>query len=126
MSEENKIDIKQLQLIVLQESENPEMQKLDSNVYNSISKYIGDLKSDEYHGVDAKIKNVLLDMITELASLLLKLRLEKASLTNTNSSALLDEEKHILDSQKELEERKEMLRSRILNGKSELMGSNDQ
>ena len=126
MSEENKIDIKYLQLLVLQESENDAMQKLDSNLYNSISKYIGDLKNEGCDGIEAKIKNTLLDMITELTSFLLKLRLEKASLNNSNSSALLDVEKYILDSQKEMEERKDTILSRILNGKSELLGSNDQ
>jgi|TARA_B100001750_G_C15351348_1_gene517346 DNA replication factor GINS len=126
MSEENKINTKYLQLLVLQESENNAIQKLDSNIYNSISEFISDLKSEEYDGIDAKIKNTLLDMITELTSFLLKLRLEKASLNDSNSSALLDVEKYILDSQKEMEERKEMILSRILNGKSELLGSNDQ
>jgi len=126
MSEENKIDVKHLQLLVLQESENDAMQKLDSNLYNSISKFIGYLKSDECDGINAKIKNALLDMVTELASSLLKLRLEKASLNNSNSSTLLDVEKYILDSQKEMEERKETILSRIMNGKPELLGSNDQ
>ena len=126
MSEENKIDIKHLQLLVLQESENNVMQKLDSNLYNSISKFIEDLKSKECDGIDAKIKNTLLDMVTDLTTSLLRLRLEKTSLDNSNSSALLDVEKYILDSQKEMEERKEMILSRILNGKSELLRSNDQ
>ena len=126
MSEENKIDVKHLQLLVLQESENNVMQKLDSNLYNSISKFIEDLKSKECDGIDAKIKNTLLDMVTDLTTSLLRLRLEKTSLDNSNSSALLDVEKYILDSQKEMEERKEMILSRILNGKSELLGSNDQ
>ena len=126
MSEENKIDIKYLQLLVLHESENDTIQKLDSNLYNSISKYIGILKAEERDGINAKLKNALLDMIIELTSFLLKLRLEKASLNNSNSSVLLDVEKHILDSQKEMEERKEMILSRIMNGKPELLGSNDQ
>ena len=126
MSEENKIDIKHLQLLVLQESENDAMQKLDSNLYNSISKYIGILKSEECDGIDAKIKNSLLDMIIELSSFLLKLRLEKASLKDSNSFMLLNVEKYILDSQKEMEERKEAILSGISNGKSELLGSNDQ
>jgi len=126
MSEEKKIDIKHLQLLVLQESENDAMQKLDSNLYNSISKYIGILKSEECDGIDAKIKNSLLDMIIELSSFLLKLRLEKASLKDSNSFMLLNVEKYILDSQKEMEERKEAILSGISNGKSELLGSNDQ
>ena len=126
MSEENKIDIKHLQLLVLQESENDVMQKLDSNLYNSISKFIGDLKSEECDGIEAKIKNSLLDMLTDLTSSLLNLRLEKASLNSSNSSALLDVEKYILDSQKEMEERRETILSRIFNGKPELLGSHDQ
>ena len=126
MSEENKIHIKYLQLLDLHESENDTIQKLDSNLYNSISKYIGILKAEERDGINAKLKNALLDMIIELTSVLLKLRLEKASLNNSNSSVLLDVEKHILDSQKEMEERKEMILSGIMNGKSELLGSNDQ
>ena len=126
MSEENKIDIKHLQLLVLQESENDVMQKLDSNLYNSISKFIGDLKSEECDGIDAKIKNTLLDMVTEITSSLLKLRLEKAYLNNSNSFVLLDVEKYILDSQKEMEERKKTILSRIMNGKPELLGSNNQ
>ena len=126
MSEENKIDIKYLQLLVLHESENDTIQKLDSNLYNSISKYIGILKAEERDGINAKLKNALLDMIIELTSFLLKLRLEKASLNDLNSSALLDVEKYILNSQKEMEQKKEMILSRIMNGKSELLGSNDQ
>ena len=62
MSEENKIDIKYLQLLVLQESENDAMQKLDSNLYNSISKFIGDLKSEECDGIDAKISSSARDI----------------------------------------------------------------
>jgi hypothetical protein len=48
---------------------------------------------------------------------LLKLRLEKATLENSNQSVLLDEEKYILDSKKEMLERKEVILSGILNGK---------
>ena len=84
------------------------------------------MKAEERDGINAKLKNALLDMIIELTSFLLKLRLEKASLNNSNSSVLLDVEKYILDSQKEMEERKEMILSGIMNGKSELLGSNDQ
>ena len=40
MSEENKIDVKYLQAFVLRETENDQIQKLDSNFYNLISKFI--------------------------------------------------------------------------------------
>ena len=126
MSEQDEISINHLYAIVSLESENNTIQEVDSNIYRSISKLIGNLKSKEYDGIEAKIKNALIDMIYELASSLLKLRLEKALLENSERSMLLDEEKLILNSQQEMQEKKEEFLSGILNGKSELLGSNDQ
>jgi len=68
----------------------------------------------------------MVEMTTEMTSLFLKIRLEKAVLDDSDKSSLLAEEKYILDSQKEMEERKETILSRILNGKSKLLESNEQ
>jgi len=101
----------------LQESESDTMQEIDSNLYNSISELIKNLKSEEYDGVKAKINQAMISMITDTTSALLKLRLEKAILENSNQSVLLNEEKYILDSKKEMLERRETILSGILNGK---------
>ena len=116
MSEENKISVEYLQSLVLRESETDVIQKLDSNLYSSISKFIGNLNIAEYDGLEAKIKKTLVDMVTDMTSFLLKLRLQKAVLDNSNSSTLLDIEKYILDSNDEMSERKENLLSGVLNG----------
>ena len=123
MSQPNPINITSLHTFVLQESENEAIQELNPNFYESLSKYIGELKNEEYDGVEEKIKNSLLSMVTEDASLILKLRLEKAISTSSNQSMLLDEEKYILDSQKEMEERKGIILSGILSGKTKLLES---
>ena len=117
MSEQNKININYLQRLVLQESESDTMQEIDSNLYNSISELIKNLKSEEYDGIKAKINQAMISMITDTTSALLKLRLEKAILENSNQSVLLNEEKYILDSKKEMLERRETILSGILNGK---------
>ncbi len=117
MSDQNKINIKYLHTLVLQESESDTIQEIDSNLYNSVSKFIKNLKSEEYDGVEAKINQAMISMITDTTSTLLKLRLEKAILENSNQSILLNEEKYILDSKKEMLERKETILSGILNGK---------
>ena len=117
MSEQNKISINYLHILVLQESESDTIQEIDSNLYNSVSKFIKNLKSEEYDGVEAKINQAMINMITGTTSTLLKLRLEKAILENSNQSILLNEEKYILDSKKEMLERKETILSGILNGK---------
>jgi len=123
MSQPSPINISFLHTFILQESENEAIQKLDPNFYESLSKYIGDLKNEEREGAEDKIKNSLLSMVTNIASLLLKLRLEKAISTGSDQLTLLDEEKYILDSQKEMEERKGIILSGILNGKTKLLES---
>jgi DNA replication factor GINS len=117
MAEQNKININYLHRLTLQESETDTIQKIDSNLYNSISDLIKNLKSEDYDGVKEKINQAMIKMISDTTSVLLKLRLEKATLENSNQSVLLDEEKYILDSKKEMLERKEVILSGILNGK---------
>ena len=117
MSEQNKISIKYLHTLVLREYETDTVQEIDSNLYNSISGLIKNLKSEEYDGIKAKINQTMIDMVTDTTSALLKLRLEKATFESSNQSVLLDEEKYILNSRKEMTERKETILSGILNGK---------
>jgi len=117
MAEQNKININYLNTLALQESETDTIQEIDSNLYNSISDLIKNLKSEGYDGVKEKINQTMIKMISDTTSVLLKLRLEKATLENSNQSVLLDEEKYILDSKKEMLERKEVILSGILNGK---------
>jgi len=117
MAEQNKIDIKYLHTLALQESETDTIQEIDSNLYNSISDLIKNLKNESYDGVKEKINQAMIKMISDTTSVLLKLRLEKATLENSNHSVLLDEEKYILDSKKEMLERKGVILSGILNGK---------
>jgi len=117
MAEQNKININYLHTLALQESETDTIQEIDSNLYNSISDLIKNLKSENYDGVKEKINQAMIKMISDTTSALLKLRLEKATLENSNQSVLLDEEKYILDSKKEMLERKEVILSGILNGK---------
>ena len=117
MSEQNEISIKHLHTLVLRESETDVIQEIDSNLYNSISELLKNLKSEEYDGIKAKINQVMINMVTDTTSTLLKLRLEKAVFNNSKQSVLLDEEKYILNSRKEMTERKETILTGIINGK---------
>ena len=123
MSEQNEINIKYLHTIVLRESETDTVQEIDSNLYNSISGLIKNLKSEEYDGIKAKINQAMIKMVTDTTSTLLKLRLEKAIFYNSKQSVLLDEEKYILDSRKEMTERKETILTGIINGKPQSLGN---
>jgi len=123
MSEQNEINIKYLHTVVLRESETDTVQEIDSNLYNSISGLIKNLKSEEYDGIKAKINQAMINMVTDTTSTLLKLRLEKAVFYNSKQSVLLDEEKYILDSRKEMTERKETILTGIINGKPHSLGN---
>ena len=76
MTEQNKISIKHLHTLILRESETDVIQEIDSNLYNSISELIKNLKSEEYDGVKAKINQIMINMVTDTTSALLKIRLE--------------------------------------------------
>ena len=116
MSEQNEININYLHRLALQELENDVIQEIKSDLYNSISKLLKNLKNEKHDGAEGKLNQAMIDMITDLTSTLLKLRLEKATLRNSTKTILLDEEKYILDSKAEMEERRETILSGILKG----------
>ena len=116
MSQQNEININYLHRLALQELESDAIQETNSDLYNSISKLLKNLKDMKHDGIEKKLNQVMIDMITEMTSALLKLRLEKATLGNSNTSVLLDEEKYILDSKAEMAERMETILSGILKG----------
>ena len=116
MSQQNEININYLHRLALQELENDAVQEINSDLYNSISKLLKTLKNDKHDGIEEKINQAMIAMITDVTSTLLKLRLEKATLGNSTKSILLDEEKYILDSRAEMEERRETILSGILKG----------
>ena len=124
MSESNQIDINSLHRTVLLETENDSLSEIDPNFYRNLSDFIGNLRKQEFDGVESKIQDALIEMATELTSLLIHIRLEKISKSeDIQFGNLLDEEKYILDSQEEQRERIEMILSATINGKSKFLES---
>ena len=116
MSQQNEININYLQRLALQELESDAIQEINSCLYISISKLLKNLKNEKQDGIEGKLNQAMVDMISDITSTLLKLRLEKATLGNSNKSVLLDEEKYILDSRAKMVERRETILSGILKG----------
>jgi DNA replication factor GINS len=85
------------------------------------------LKKQEFDGIESKIKQSLIDMASELTSLLLHIRLEKTIRSDDiDFTNLLDEEKFILDAEEQKRERIEMILSATINGKSKFLESISQ
>ena len=124
MSELNEIDINSFHSIVLRETESDSIQELDPNFYRNLSDFIGNLKKQEFDGIESKIKQALIDMASDLTSLLLQVRLEKTTKPEIiDFTNLLDEEKFILDAEEQKRERTEMILSATINGKSKFLES---
>jgi len=124
MSESNPIDIHSLHYTVLRETENDSILEIDPNFYRNLADFIGNLRKQEFDDIENKIKNTMIEMVTELTSLLIQIRLDKISKTSDlEISYLLDEEKFILDSQEDQKERIEMILSATINGKSKFLES---
>src|SRR5207245_891111 len=122
MSETKKIDVNSLYALLLREVENESVQEIDPKLYGNIAQFHGNLKNQDYDGIESKVKESLVKMITEMTSLLLKIRIEKASNADElDYSNLLDEERFILDSEDELRQRKDTILSATLNGRIKLL-----
>lgn len=127
MSETNEVDLNKLHHVVLRETENDSIQEINPDFYRNLSDFIGDLKKQEFDGVESKIKEAIIDTATELTSLLINIRLDKISKSdNIDFKNLLDEEKFILDAEEEQRERTEMILSATINGKSKFLESISQ
>ena len=123
MSEKNEMTAESLYQVTLREVTNNDLQEIDPDFYTYISNFIGKLRGENYDGAESKINNNLIGLITELATLVLRIRIEKIKDSSVNIKKLLDIEKFILTSEDETKEREEMILSGILNGKSKLLES---
>ena len=79
MSESNQIDMNSLHNTVLRETENDSLLEIKPNFYQNLSDFIGNLRKQEFDDVENKIKDTMIEMVTELTSLLIHIRLEKIS-----------------------------------------------
>jgi DNA replication factor GINS len=122
MSSLQSLDLKNLHIIVMQEFETEDPQELSTDFFRNLSNFIGKLKNEEYDGIEKKTKNQLISTATSLTELLINKRLQKIATMSTMSyNALTDEEKFIIDSNDEMNERKNMIISAIINGKSKFL-----
>ena len=122
MSSTESIDLKNLHVIVMQEFQTNDPQELGTDFFRNLSKSIGKLKNEEYDGIEKKTKNQIISLATNLTELLINRRLEKILNSSTTPYRILtDEEKFVIDSNDEMNERKNMMISGIINGKSKFL-----
>ena len=122
MSDTEIPDLGKLYRMALSEIENSEIQQINSEFYKTLSQFIGKLRTEEYSGIEAKIKDDLVEKTSLLTQLIMKFRLEKATI-GISKTGLIDEEKFVIELSDEMEERNEMILSSTLNGKTKVLES---
>ena len=111
-------------MVLQREVENDSIQEISRNYYQLASTIFGTITKEKYDGIEDTLNTRLFTIASELATLLLHTRLEKV-LNNPNIDKinLLDVEKFILDSNTDMDARKNMIMNGVLRGKSKLLES---
>jgi DNA replication factor GINS len=133
--------IKDIHNLLLKEIQIPTLQSIPFDTYQNIASIVEDLKGQEYEGIEAKIRDSIVEMISISARLMLETRLQKlkgqqnnpflAALSSSadnmstpiDYSKLTDDEKYILDSEKESQKRRFIVLVAMLKGRPKVLES---
>ncbi len=112
------IDVKSLYATLAREIENNPIQYIQPNTYRDIANMLSHLKGQGYDGIEAKVKNALTQLISDIATLLIYTRLEKIkNSTKIDYANITAEEQYIAVSEKELHLRFDQVLSATLDGR---------
>lgn len=120
--------------LLLKEVQIPTLQSIPPDTYQKIATILANLKAQGYEGIEAKIQDRMAELICLSAKLLLEIRHQKLieyqhgeSLSSTTPmidySKLTDEEKYILDGEKESEKRKNAVLTATIKGRPKVLES---
>ncbi len=107
------------------EVESNTLQPIDKGIYIRLAEAISELRGKGYEGLDLKVRDYLIELLTDIARLMLSIRIEKvrSSIEDIDYSLLTDEELYIAAVERELRHRYELLLSSIMNGRSKVLES---
>jgi DNA replication factor GINS len=111
------LDLKTLYAMLVRELENDSIQYVQPTIYQDIANMLGNLKGQGYDGMEAKVKNKLVQLIGDVAKLLLYTRLDKIRDSKIDYSNLTEAEQYVIASEKELRSRFEQVLSATLEGR---------
>jgi DNA replication factor GINS len=123
--------------LLVTEIQIPTLQSIPIDTYQNIATLLGDIKGQGYEGIEAKIRDRMVEMISKSVQLLLECRHQKlieypyeisssassATTTVVDYSKLTDEEKYILDGEKESDKRRNAVLAATINGRPKVMES---
>jgi len=118
------LDVKALYGMLAREIENDLLQYMEPTIYRDIANMLSNLKGQGYDGLEAKVKDSLASLVTDIAEALLNARLVKIRNSNAiNYANLTDEERYIAEAEKEMHLRFELVLSATINGRVKALES---
>jgi DNA replication factor GINS len=117
--------LKDVYKILRKEIETPTLQAIELDTFQKIAEVLGSLKGQGYEGVEAKIRDKMVEMLATSSQLLIETRQAKIYSSNEplDYSKLTDEEKFILDGKRESDGRVDEVISAVVKGRPKVLES---
>lgn len=117
--------LKEVYRLLRAELESSSLQAIEPGTYQRLAAAVGSLRGQGYEGIEAKIRDRMVDLLSGSASLLLEIRLRKirANIEPLDYSKLTDEEKYVLDSRRESDRRSNEVIVATVKGRTKVLES---
>ncbi|MFL6484243.1 MAG: hypothetical protein ACJ70Z_05965 [Nitrososphaera sp.] len=119
------LTLKDIYKILEKEIETPTLQSISPYTFQRIAETLSSLKSEAYEGVEAKVRDRMVEMIEVSSMLVMETRQAKISSSEEilDYSKLTDEEKYIIDGKRELNKRTNEVMAALLKGRPKVLES---
>ncbi|MFL6489950.1 MAG: hypothetical protein ACJ70M_00420 [Nitrososphaera sp.] len=119
------LTLKDVYKMLEKEIETPALQSLDPDTFQKIAEALGGLKRQAYEGIEAKVRDEMVEMLATSSCLMIETRQSKMSSGDEplDYSKLTDEEKYILDSKRESNKRIDEVTAALVKGRPKVLES---
>ena len=117
--------LKDVYRMLEKEVETPTLQSIEPDTFQKIAEALGTLKGQAYEGVEAKVRDRMVEMLATSSCLMIETRQSKMSSGDEplDYSKLTDEEKYILDSKRESNKRIDEVIAALVKGRPKVLES---
>jgi DNA replication factor GINS len=119
------LTLKDVYKMLEKEIETSTLQSIEPDTFQKIAEALGSLKYQSYEGIEAKVKDRMVEMLEISSILMIEARQVKISSSgeNLDYSKLTDEEKYILDGKRESNKRVEEVVTALVKGRPKVLES---
>lgn len=117
--------LKDVYKMLEKEIETPTLQSIEPDTLQKIAEALGSLKDQPYEGVEAKVRDRMVEMLETSSILMIETRQVKISSSEEilDYSKLTDEEKYILDGKRESNKRVDEVVAALVKGRPKVLES---